>query len=180
VKRLFLILGIVLIDSVTKWLVHGHLLPLGLSASFFPFSGLSIFENFFGIDFCIHHVTNRGAAWGVGANWQHLLLILRLSVVAGLVTYLFASPKAYRIRYSLALVIAGGVGNILDYFLYGHVVDMFHFFFWGYSYPVFNIADASIFCGIAGLLLGSLKQRKGTSIETKGSSIFGIILAYFR
>ena len=44
------------------------------------------------------------------------------------------------------LVIAGGVGNILDRVRLGYVVDMFHFEFWP-SYPVFNVADICIVCG---------------------------------
>lgn len=158
-KLFFLILAVVVLDGIVKGFVNTCFLPVGLSSSFFPYEGVSVFENFFGIDFCIHHVTNRGAAWGIGANWQHLLLILRLLVVAALATYLFVSSKSYPSRYPLALVIAGGLGNVSDYFIYGHVVDMFHFFFWGYSYPVFNIADASIFCGIVGLFIVSLRRR---------------------
>ncbi len=154
-KLFLMICAILALDFFTKAATHFYLQPMEFSPSFFPFGGISIFRDFFGIDFCIHHVTNRGAAWGVGASWQDLLLMMRLAVVAGLVVYTYASPKAYRLRYPLALVIAGGIGNIFDYFIYGHVVDMFHFFFWGYSYPVFNIADASIFCGILGIFLFS-------------------------
>jgi signal peptidase II len=58
------------------------------------------------------------------------------------------------------LIIAGGIGNILDYFIYGHVVDMFHFILWGYSFPVFNVADASIFMGIVSLLWMSWKNAR--------------------
>jgi signal peptidase II len=159
VKKIGLILAILFFDILSKWYVHAHMPSFGLGSTFFPYGGVSVFENVFGIDFCIHHVTNRGAAWGFFANWHHLLLILRLCTVTALVTYLFASPKAEQSRFSLSLIIAGGLGNVLDNLFYGHVVDMFHFFFWGYSYPVFNIADAAIFCGIAGLVIGSFRRR---------------------
>jgi len=141
-------------------MVNFYLQPIQHAPNFFPFGGISVFQNFFGIDFCIHHVTNRGAAWGIGSGMQDLLLIVRIAVVAGLIAYLRISPKAREYRFPLAMIVAGGLGNILDYFIYGHVIDMFHLFFWGYSYPVFNIADASIFLGIVWLLFHSFMRKK--------------------
>ena len=44
------------------------------------------------------------------------------------------------------LVISGGIGNLIDRFRVGYVVDMFHFEFWP-SYPVFNVADICVVCG---------------------------------
>lgn len=163
IKALIVICVILALDFATKAMTHFYFPPMEFAPSFFPFGGMGVFQDFFGIDFCIHHVTNRGAAWGIGAHWQDLLLWVRLAVIAGLVVYTYTSSKAYRLRYPLALVIAGGLGNIVDYFVYGHVVDMFHFFFWGYSYPVFNIADASIFCGILGIFLFSFRGARYAS-----------------
>jgi len=97
-------------------------------------------------------------AWGVGSELQHLILIARIGVILGLGIYLFASPKAKSKKLPLLLIIAGGLGNILDYFLYGHVIDMFHFTLWGYSCPIFNLADVTIFFGIA-LLLWKSRRR---------------------
>jgi len=159
-KLFFIALGILLVDIISKRLIHFYLQPAEIASTFFPFGGLLIFRNFFGIDFCIHHVTNRGAAWGIGSGMQDILLIVRIAVIAGLVAYLLTSPKAKQYRYPLVMIIAGGLGNVLDYFIYGHVIDMFHLFFWGYSYPVFNIADASIFLGIVWLLFHSFARKK--------------------
>jgi signal peptidase II len=58
------------------------------------------------------------------------------------------------------LIATGAIGNILDYFIYGHVVDVFYFVFWGYSFPVFNVADSIIFCGIVVLFLQSFLERR--------------------
>jgi signal peptidase II len=157
--RLVLIaLGILTLDIVSKGMIHLYFKPFGLSPHTFPFGGISIFQAF-GVDFCIHHVTNRGMAWGMGSGLQNLILIARLGIVVGLAFYLGLSSKAHAQRYGLILIIAGGLGNILDYFIYGHVVDMFHFIFWGYSFPVFNVADSSIFLGIVSLLWKSWKPR---------------------
>ncbi len=158
-KLFWIGLGILALDMASKGLISFFFRPFELSPHFFPFGGLSIFRAF-GIDFCIHHVTNRGMAWGLGGGVQDLILMARLLIVMSLGVYLKRSPKAYFQRYALLLIIAGGLGNILDYFIYGHVIDMFHFIFWGYSYPVFNIADTSIFFGILALLWKSWKKSR--------------------
>ncbi len=159
--KLFLIgLAILAVDFVSKGYINFYVQSVEHASNFFPFGGVSVFQDFFGIDFCIHHVTNRGAAWGLGGGMQDLLLLVRIAVVIGLIVYLMVSSKAREYRYPMTLIIAGGLGNILDYFIYGHVIDMFHFFFWGYSYPVFNIADASIFIGIVWLLIHSFTRKK--------------------
>ncbi len=149
-KWLLLLIGILAIDVVTKKIVHASLLPS---------LGTEVFRDFLGIDFYIRHVTNKGAAWGVGGNFQQLLLWVRVAVLAGLGFYTFFSSKAEQTRIPLIMILAGGLGNVIDYFIYGHVIDMFHFIFWGYSYPVFNIADSSIFLGIAWLLIRVRKKK---------------------
>ena len=73
--------------------------------------------------------------------------------------YLFFGKVKER-RIPLALILTGAVGNLFDFFLYGHVIDMFHLNFWGYSYPVFNFSDLLITSGIAWLLLCKKKVEK--------------------
>ena len=154
-------------DFVSKGIVNFYIQPAEHVQNFFPFGGIAVFRDFLGIDFCIHHVTNRGAAWGIGGNIPNLLLWIRVAVVVGLMIHLRLSSKAEGYRYPMALIVAGGLGNILDHFIYGHVVDMFHFTFWGYSYPVFNIADTSIFLGIVWLLIHSFSCKKHAIPQTQ-------------
>ena len=58
----------------------------------------------------------------------------------------------------LALVIAGGVGNALDRFLLNHVVDFIDLSFM--DFPVFNVADIGVTCGIAIFLVGWLWRQR--------------------
>lgn len=157
-RLLLVAVAILTVDVVVKGLTHFYFAPYEHAPHVFPFGGVSIFQAF-GIDFSIHHVTNKGVAWGLGSGFQDLILLIRIAIITSLVVYLFRSPKAYPQRYPLMLIVAGGIGNIIDYFIYGHVIDMFHFILWGYSYPVFNIADAAIFFGIITLLLKSWKKQ---------------------
>lgn len=115
----------------------------------YPYGGMGIFHDFFGINFSIVHATNTGAAWGLFAGFQEYLLYFRIFFVAMLFIYVLFFNKQFSHHLPLFLIITGAVGNIIDYFIYGHVVDLFYFNFWGYSYPVFNVADAAIFSGVA-------------------------------
>lgn len=149
-------MGILLIDQITKYLVAVNL-PLTLSPRYwYPYGGVGVFENFLGIQFSINHITNRGAAWGLFANFHDLLFWSRVVLIGGLIVYWAFYNTRREWQLPLVLIIAGALGNIIDVFLYGHVIDMFHFVFWGFDYPVFNVADASICIGIGWMLLTSL------------------------
>ncbi len=144
---------VLLLDFWTKALVHAHLPVMNSSA--YPYGGIGIFSNFLGIEFSISHATNRGAAWGIFSSYQTLLLGVRIALVGGLFAYFWRSDRHPAWKIPVALVIAGATGNIIDSFFYGHVIDMLHFVFWGYDYPVFNLADSAIFVGIASLVISS-------------------------
>lgn len=152
-------LSVFLIDAISKYLVVEYI-PKTMSGNFwYPYGGIGVFQNFFGIEFSINHVVNYGAAWGSFSDHQNLLLYLRIFLVAGILAYLrfYNKNRSYEIPFSL--IVAGAVGNIIDVFIYGHVIDMFHFVFFGFDYPVFNIADSAIFIGIAWLMLLSWKGK---------------------
>ncbi|MBA3957295.1 MAG: signal peptidase II [Parachlamydiaceae bacterium] len=147
-------------DLLTKYWVQSHLHPTGYSRGY-PYGGIPVFHNFFGIEFSINHETNRGAAWGMLANWQAYLVFFRIALIIGLLCYFFFFNKRRTWDIPLILITAGALGNIVDYFIYGHVIDMFHFVLWGYDYPVFNVADSAIFIGIAWLfILSFIEDRK--------------------
>ena len=130
-----------------------------LFSPFYPYGGKGVFQNVAGIDFCITYVTNRGGAWGVFAHFPYLLLFVRYVLVSFLfVHFLFFNTLRFR-DVPFALILSGAVGNLIDWGLYGHVIDFFHFTLWGYSFPVFNCADTMIFCGVVLLMLLSFKGR---------------------
>ncbi len=135
-------------DALLKAYIHHEISPIAASSPIYPYGGIAVFRGWHSIDFSIVHVVNKGAAWGVFASLQKYLLYARVAIIGGLLTYLFSvKASAYR-KFCLTLIATGAFGNVVDYFVYGHVVDMFYFIFWGYSYPVFNIADSAIFSGI--------------------------------
>lgn len=152
---------ILLVDSLSKYLTHLYLPVMQRSSLWYPYGGIPVFKDFFGVQFSISHQINSGAAWGMLAAYQLPLLYFRLALIALLILYALFYNKRPELKIPLAMIIAGAMGNVLDYYLYGHVVDMLHFVLWGYDFPVFNVADSSIFLGIASMFfLESFEKRK--------------------
>lgn len=171
---LFLIVFCALgVDMISKYLIHQHVSLTMWSAPIYPYGGIPVFENILGVDLTIAHVTNRGGPWGVVASHHSHLVFFRIFAIVCLIGHLlFFNEKKLR-EIPLCLVIAGAIGNVIDSFLYGHVIDMIHFVLWGYSFPVFNVADALICCGVAFLLIHACiekyKENKSTSNEVSSS-----------
>ena len=136
-----LLLFLLGLDALTKALALHFIPPLGVGA--YPFGGIGIFS-LGGITFSLNYITNTGAAWGLFEGHSGLLFALRTLIIAALV---FFVPK----RFPVWLILTGAIGNVVDYCLYGHVIDFLHFTFWGYSFPLFNIADSCITIGVLSL-----------------------------
>ncbi len=97
-------------------------------------------------------VHNYGAAWSSFSGMRWLLIGVTVVLMAILV-YLWAK-KIVRHglgKLSLALILAGGIGNLIDRVANGYVVDTFNLTFM--NYPVFNVADI---CVVAGAIGGAI------------------------
>lgn len=161
-----LLLGflILILDQVTKGFVYIYLPTIDSSFYWYPYGGIGIFQNFMGIEFSINHMTNTGAAWGILGDYQLFLMILRLGLIVGLCIHLYYFNRYFSWQLPLILIIAGALGNFIDFFIYGHVVDMLHFVLWGYDFPVFNLADSAISIGIFSIFLLSSFKFKNTTL----------------
>ncbi len=107
--------------------------------------------------FRLLYATNRGVAFSLFADGQFdaRWVFASISVVAALFVcgYLIrTAPSKLRLNTSLALLLAGIVGNLVDRVRLGEVVDFLGFHIHDkYSWPIFNVADSAICIG-AGLL----------------------------
>lgn len=120
----------------------------------------------FGGIFDIRLVHNTGGAWGIFSDNTMILGAFSLVVCAALAVYFFASldHAKWLQTISLALVIGGGIGNAIDRFTQGFVTDFIEFSFM--DFPVFNIADIGVTCGIALLLICLIVEwRKDASSQ---------------
>lgn len=147
VAFLFFIVVMIVIDQLTKNLIQ---------ARFFYGETYNVIPGFFNLAY----VKNTGAAFGMGqgvAEWLRITFFLALPVFfCGWIMYLLM--KSFKgplyLSFAYALIIAGAVGNLIDRFTLGFVVDMF-MFFWKteeHHFHVFNVADSCITIA-AGLLI---------------------------
>ena len=126
--------GLLVLDQWLKLWITANL-PLGESMPFMP----GFVE--------LLTVHNYGAAWSSFSGQRILLLFVTSLIISTLI--LLMARRIVRHPLGVAaccLVISGGIGNLIDRFRVGYVVDMFHFEFWP-SCPVFNVADICVVCG---------------------------------
>jgi lipoprotein signal peptidase len=138
-------------DQASKWWVLNvlHLPELG-SVPLLPVLNLTMVWNQ-GVTFGLFHQDSAAGPW--------LLAGVALAVVVALVLWM---RRAERVLVACALgAIAGGaVGNVLDRVRFGAVVDFIHAHAFGWSWYVFNVADAAIVCGVAALVLDGLRPAR--------------------
>ena len=114
------------------WVVEN--LPLGQSMPFLP----GIMQ--------LRTVHNYGAAWSSFSGMRWLLIAVTSAIVLTILFFVVRGIVRHPLGlFAASLVVSGGIGNIVDRFRYGYVVDMFDLTFM--NYPVFNIADICIVCG---------------------------------
>lgn len=112
-------------------------------------SVVTIIENFFVFKFA----KNTGAAWSLFADksWSQLFFIILtiVSLILFILLFVFAYVKNHRfLQFSIAVVIAGTLGNFLDRVLFGYVTDFISFQFGSYFFPIFNVADICLTIGV--------------------------------
>ena len=138
---------IIALDQFTKYLIRD--LPLE-----FEYELIGKFLR-------IVHVENSGAAFGMFNGNTKFLLLVPIVVIVAAVVYIArqngSGIKDIMEKVALTMIAAGGIGNIIDRFLYGHVTDMISFSIFP---PVFNVADIAVTCG-CGLMILSLFISNG-------------------
>lgn len=120
--------------------------------------GLTVIPNL--LDF--RYIRNTGAAWGVLAGFQTLLIGFALVMLALLVWKRHSLLGEISLRWLvLGLLIGGIVGNLIDRVWLGYVVDFIDCHWHASHFPAFNVADASICCGVGlYLILQSCAERR--------------------
>ncbi|HQA47243.1 MAG: signal peptidase II [Clostridiales bacterium] len=141
-----IIISAIAADRVSKVICRQYLRPLG---------SIPVIKGVFHLTY----VENTGAAFGMlqGNTW---FLILTSVLVSAVVAYLIwkVKPENRYVKISLALILGGALGNLVDRVLLGYVVDFLDFRIW----PVFNIADSCVVVGA--ILLGYFVVVKGENI----------------
>lgn len=108
---------------------------------------------------------NTGAAYGFLGEFGSLasLFFICTAVVISLLlcVWLYRLPATNRwLGISLALILGGAIGNLIDRVAYGYVIDYVHFHVGGWSFAIFNFADAAITLGACMLIIDIFRGKK--------------------
>jgi signal peptidase II len=160
-KDRFLLLSLVVVvaDQWSKWLVEEHLPHLASRVVLPGFLDLT-------------HVRNTGVAFGLFAARGNLLgtlalTALGLGAMAIIGLYFHRTPSNERLLLgSLALILGGALGNLIDRLFSGGVTDFIDFYYGSYHFHTFNLADSAITLGICLMALDALFRRGGEPAES--------------
>ena len=138
-----IIVGIVAIDQLTKWLA---VIYLQGEASFPLWQDVLHFT----------YAENRGMAFGMLSNHRWVFMVFSTIAILGLLVYLIRfRPKSKYVQITLAMIVGGGIGNMIDRFLLGYVIDFIDFTL--INFAIFNVADSFVTVG-AFMLMGYLMR----------------------
>ena len=124
--------------------------------------------------FYITYVRNYGAAWSILDGNRAFFIFMAFFCLA-LIYYFFIYHQKLSKREILGygLLIGGIIGNLIDRMILGYVVDYIGLIFFGYHYPVFNIADVCIVGSVFIILYHLWKERNSDGTDNhrqRGSS----------
>lgn len=139
-------LAVILLDQLTKTLILGD----------FQFGESRTVTSFFNVV----RVHNTGAAFSflAGASgWQRWFFVgLGATASAVIVWMLKKHPTQKLFCFSIAMILGGAVGNVIDRLIHGYVVDFIQLHYAGHAFPSFNLADSAITLGAICLVLDEL------------------------
>lgn len=134
----------ILLDQLTKRLAVKFLLPIDTVPIIRDALHLTYAEN-------------RGAAFGILANSRWVFLIISTAAILAMAFYLFSGLSEGRLAgIALSMLIAGGIGNMIDRIALGYVVDFIDFRL--INFAIFNGADSFVCVGAGLLILALLRD----------------------
>jgi len=149
-KYLWLTSVVIVLDQASKWLMV---------------SWLSLHETFAVVPFFnLTMAHNPGAAFSFLADaggWQKWFFVGLASIVSiALLIWLKKLKQQAKFEaVSLAMILGGAVGNVIDRFYYGYVIDFLDVYYGTYHWPAFNIADSAIVVGAILLVIDSFRSK---------------------
>jgi signal peptidase II len=175
---------IIIIDQLSKFYVKGFYIPvLGIHH---PGIGYGEKHEIIGSLLRITFVENPGMAFGINIGISSKLFLSIFSIVAsvGILIYLYNNrEQGFMLRFSLAMILGGAVGNLIDRVFYGVLygyaplfqgkvvdfidIDFFDINLFGTLYdrwPIFNVADMAVSIGVILLIFFSRKNTSGEEI----------------
>jgi signal peptidase II len=141
---------VIVLDQLSKAAISSHLM-FNESHAVTPFFNLVLAHN-------------TGAAFNFlsDAGGMQRWLFSAIAVIASvwIVWLLRKHQTQILFCFALAFILGGALGNLIDRIAYGYVVDFLDFYWGGYHFAAFNLADSAITCGAALLILDSFKGKE--------------------
>lgn len=151
---LFLSLPLYALDQITKWWVLRHIGSEGIHI---------VVPDFFSLV----NVTNNGAAFGSFKDNNAFFIVLSCLAFVFVFALLLRRRLPDLLRdISLALLLAGIMGNLTDRFRHGHVIDFALFDLhvpFAHPWPAFNVADSCIFIAVFCFIFHSFKKPRSAA-----------------
>ena len=145
---------ILVLDQISKRLVMINFSP---GESWNPVAALERWVS-------LTYVTNTGAAFGLFPEYGGIFMVIAVVVVVVIIFYYRYVPgDQWLVQASLGLQLGGALGNLVDRLRHGHVIDFIDFKVW----PVFNVADSSVFIGVVILSFYLLRHGEDWGLETR-------------
>lgn len=152
-----IIISIILlcIDQISKLLVVNLLTKT---------DSIAIIKNFF----YLTYINNDGAAFSILVGKRILLILVAILVIIMLIHYIKKNNIQNKLEIvSLALIIGGSLGNLIDRVVRGYVIDFLDFKIFNYNFPIFNLADTFIVIGVFLLLLKEIRKENNLDSRNK-------------
>ena len=149
-------LDVLVLDQVVKYWALRRLLP-GLPQP--------VIDGFFSLTLVMNPGLAFGMLAGVPTAWRWLVALLSIGALAVLATVglRMLSGGGRLTPLALGLIFGGAVGNLIDRARFGAVIDFLDFYWRGYHWPAFNVADSAITVGVALLALRMLAAPSPSS-----------------
>ncbi len=156
VITLIIIAALVAIDQLIKLLVIEHLEPIG---------SLTLIDGFIRLKYA----ENTGAAFGSFSGKTSFLSIFTFVIIILALIYLFVKKRKVDVEYvCISLIIAGGLGNLVDRVFRGFVVDYIEPLF--IDFAIFNFADILVTCSCIVLVIWLIYQICCEAKNEKGKN----------
>ena len=140
-----LIIAIIALDQWSKW---------AIKTSFNLYQSEPVIQDLLHFTY----VTNDGMAFGLSfPGGKHILLVMTILLTGFIIGFLWKEREGHSlVRYGLALILSGAIGNLIDRLLYGKVVDFLDLMIGDFHWYIFNVADSSVTIGMVLFIVHSI------------------------
>ncbi len=114
---------------------------------------------------------NSGAAFSFLADqggWQRWFFVALAAAICGWLLRLLARHQHELLQpLAFSLIIGGAIGNVIDRFVFGAVVDFLYFHIGSYGWPAFNLADSAISVGVVLMFIAQVRESCHATAQEK-------------